>query len=74
MYAQQALNMPIGSTVMTSEDRGTPPYIGTVVYISPKVNKNHLGHEYVWVTVSRGVGQAQSERAVWPSNRLSLIS
>ena len=40
-----------GQRVKCPEDRGSPAYVGIIESIGDKIQTNHKGDEYRWVTV-----------------------
>lgn len=70
MRIEDARKLRVGSRVKCPEDRGSPPFVGVVVHIGSIESKNMHGVPYMWVTVRNTYHQ----RAVWPTNRLSIVS
>lgn len=70
MHIEEARKLRVGSRVKCPEDRGDSPVIGVVVHVGSIESKNINGTPYMWVTVR----SPYYRRAVWPTNRLSLVT
>lgn len=70
MNIEEARKLRVGSQVKCPEDRGSAGFIGTVVHVGSIESKTVNGTPYMWVTVRNPYYQ----RAVWPTNRLSLVT
>lgn len=66
MDLERAQRLQLQQIVHCPEDRGDAAYTGKVVYLGTKVETNHQGAQYIWVTVKHPSGS----KHVWPSNRL----
>lgn len=67
MILEQALQLKPGREVWYPADRGDLSGYGKVKSVGTTVQKNHLGREFVWVTVYQHI---LGHTSVWPSNRL----
>ena len=70
MRIEDARKLRVGSRVECPEDRGSAGFIGVVVHVGSIESKNAEGTPYMWVTVRN----SRPQRAVWPTNRLSLVT
>ena len=61
---------PLLSRVLCPSDMGELPYKGTVLHVGSVIHTNHLGQEFVWVTVRK---DGSTYKFVWPSNRLEKL-
>lgn len=64
MHIDKAIKLKVGDTVVYPSDRGIQGGTSKVRHVpqNPTVQKNMLGHEFIWITLESG--------GVWPSNRL----
>lgn len=64
MHISKALKLKSGDVVRYPSNRGIQGGTSRIRHVSenPIIQKNMLGHEYIWITLESG--------GVWPSNRL----
>lgn len=70
MNIEEARKLRVGSRVQCPGDRGSAGFIGVVVYVGSTEAKTTNGTPYLWVTVR----DPRYQRAVWPTNRLSIVT
>ena len=70
MNIEEARKLRVGSRVKCPEDRGSAGFTGVVVHVGSIESKTVNGTPYMWVTVRN----SHHQRAVWPTNRLGLVT
>jgi len=71
MRIEEARRLMPGMKVKCPEDRNDPSFIGVVTQGAGDPHQDLFGAEYAWITVR---DEARGTEAVWPSNRLKLLS
>ncbi len=61
----------VGDEVQCPGDRGSDPYVGSVVSIGENICENLQGTRYVWVTVQQ---KGNKQKSVWATSRLTRLT